>query len=293
MELFKPTAPPDAPIALPTSPGNGKPPAPCSNVAERILELDPNIVFTPESNRAIPLESITGLVESLREHGQLVLGIVASHPDKPGCWWLCLDGNRRLMGCRVLGIKFKAVVHHGPITPGALALTRLNIDKQHKKMSDDEVAADLYRIMDEFQCTQAEAARKSKLSAPEANKALKYEQRAVAEVKQAFANKTIVRDVARAISTVPPDKQKELLDRAIQHNMKSDAVEILAAQLRGKRPKNLKPLKASDAGAVLQFPADWGWDRLTDWLQHKLDVAKRSMKIPGLPASAFPSLLRS
>lgn len=204
-----------------------------SEVGRPELVLEPSIVETPDSNAEITLESVSPLVQSIMASGQLLPGIVAKHPTKPG-WYICLDGNRRLLAVRVLGRKFRAVMHAGKITPGALAKTRIISNRSGKRMTDDQLAADLEAIQAEEGCTQEEAARQCGVSAAEASKAKKFMEQALQEVKDALAAKQIVRDTARAIASVPQEKQKEFLERAIRNDMRSDTAEKIAKELRGK-----------------------------------------------------------
>lgn len=91
-----------------------------SELAERMLkegelmvEIEPDMVLpSPVPDRfegAYDDEKIAEIVESMRERGQIVPGLVRPAPAKPGHFQI-VYGRRRLAAARKLDIKFKAVV---------------------------------------------------------------------------------------------------------------------------------------------------------------------------------------
>jgi ParB-like chromosome segregation protein Spo0J len=249
-----------------------------------ILELDPAFVLTSECNPPIPLDSISGLLESIRTYQQLVIGIVALHPEKPG-YWICLDGNRRLLVCRILGIRFKAVEHSGKVTKGSLAATRIAANRSRRQMSDEELAADLAIIVEEDGCTQAEAARKHGVSSTHASQSKCFSKRAVSAVKQALANRTIVQEVGRMIALAPAAQQEELLARAIADKLTAADVADLAKDLSGKAAQG-KTLKFTCLGieARIKNPSVDNLQRYAKGLVAALKcIAKDGSRIERLP----------
>lgn len=262
-------------------------PAPC-----QALDLDTPTVCTPESNRQATLESVSDLLASMKLHGQLVLGIVASHPTKPGSW-LCLDGNRRLLCCRILGLKFRAVRHEGEITEASLAITRIATNNIREKMTDMEVAADLQRIMDAHNCSQAEAGERAGGICPsEVSKIMSFGKRAIPELIAAVEARTICRDVGRIISRLAsPEQQKEVLERAVTHNMKRDAVDVLVRQMNGKKVSKEKPIKArTPKGLQAIIPAS-DYDCVLGELATLTEAVRKAQK-HGLPLASLPALLK-
>ncbi|RWK68276.1 plasmid partitioning protein RepB [Mesorhizobium sp.] len=80
---------------------------------ERIAELDPGMILpSPVPDRfegAYDDKAIAELVESMRERGQIVPGLVRHSPEKPGHFQI-VYGRRRLAAAKKLGLKFKAAV---------------------------------------------------------------------------------------------------------------------------------------------------------------------------------------
>jgi ParB-like chromosome segregation protein Spo0J len=247
-----------------------------ADTVQPVLVIESAYVETPDSNPVIILGAISALVQSIITSGQVMPGIVAKHPTKPG-YWLCLDGNKRLVACRVAGIKFRAVEHTGKVTPGALARTRIIANRSGKRMTDEQLANDLEAIQTEDGCTQAEAGLQCGVSASEASKAKGFIKFATQEVKEALANKQIVRDTARAISTVPQDRQKEFLEDVLRIGMCSDAAEKRAREMRQKRgPKQKKwSIKLANAAATIKGDLGQGAEALVGRLQEIIKRLKR------------------
>ncbi|RUV77488.1 plasmid partitioning protein RepB [Mesorhizobium sp. M5C.F.Cr.IN.023.01.1.1] len=80
---------------------------------ERIAELDPEMILpSPVPDRfegAYDDKAIAEIVESMRERGQIVPGLVRHSPAKPGHFQI-VYGRRRLAAAKKLGLKFKAAV---------------------------------------------------------------------------------------------------------------------------------------------------------------------------------------
>src|SRR5688500_2923966 len=93
------TAPP------PRSSPNGTP------TETRVLEFDPADVLPAAGHRPVTPEQVaaSGLLGNVETNGQLAPGVLYDDPELPGKK-RASDGNRRLMCCRILGIKFKAIL---------------------------------------------------------------------------------------------------------------------------------------------------------------------------------------
>ena len=80
---------------------------------EQIVELDPEGILPstiPDRfDSAYDASAIADIVESIRERGQIVPGLVRPAPDGDGRFQI-VYGRRRLAAARKLGIKFRAVV---------------------------------------------------------------------------------------------------------------------------------------------------------------------------------------
>ena len=72
------------------------------------IYFDADLVVTPDDNPVYTPAMLADLLESVREHGQLVPGWVCPSPDLPPNKRLCVEGNRRVAVARQLGLPFWA-----------------------------------------------------------------------------------------------------------------------------------------------------------------------------------------
>ncbi len=137
-----------------------KPASPPADRAELVPKFfDTERIVTPAENPVYTPPMFADLLESLREHGQLVPGWVAPSPELPDHQRLCLEGNRRLAVARMLGLPFWAfdigrVVHEAE---------RIKLTFQHnhsrRLMSREEIAERAARYMELTDSTQDAAAK--------------------------------------------------------------------------------------------------------------------------------------
>lgn len=146
-----------------------------STAAER-LELvpkyfDAELVITPADNPAYSPAMLADLVESLREHGQLVPGWVCPSEELPQHQRLCLEGNRRLAVARLLGLPFWAF-DLGRDVPEAERI-KLTFQHNHSRrvMSREEIAQRAARYIELTGCSAADAARLLNVSGPTLSRA--------------------------------------------------------------------------------------------------------------------------
>ena len=137
-----------------------KPAGPPSDRAELVPKyFETERIVTPEDNPVYSPPMLADLLESMREHGQLVPGWVCPSPELPGDQLLCLEGNRRLAVARVLGLPFWAF----DIGRFVAEAERIKLTFSHnfirRRMSRDEIAERAARYMELTDCTQDTAAR--------------------------------------------------------------------------------------------------------------------------------------
>jgi len=90
------------------------------------------------------------------------------------------------------------------------------------------------------------------------------------------------------------EKIRELAEKVMRGLLCRDAV-VTAVQTilgGGKRVKSEKPVKFRHNGGKGEFPGEWGWDQIIQWLADCQDAAKRGAKMPNAPASYLPRLLK-
>lgn len=269
-------------------------------VPARVVELHTDHVVTPPGNRSVTLESVADLLPSIEQHGQHVPGIVYTDAGVPGRY-VCVEGNRRLLCCRVLGRPFCAVLLEHPPSDIDLIRLRLTTNMLRKAMTPDEVAADIRRYMAASGATQDAAAEFFGFSAGYVSKLLAPARRLLPELRHLADNPGVCRDVVRIVAAMPtPELQKQLAERVLEDvtrhgKAKRDRVERLATELRGgPAPRKPGRVRAEKEGATLVVPGDWAWDRLAKFLGDLAEVAKREARRDGkpvLPLSALPQLL--
>ena len=133
--------------------------------------LDPELIVTPDDNPHYSPAMLADLLESMREHRQLVPGWVCPSPDLPDQKRLCLEGNRRLMVAKILGLAFWAF-DLGRVVPEA---ERIKLTFQHnhsrRQMGREEIAERAARYIELTSCTAAEAAKLLNVSGPTLSRA--------------------------------------------------------------------------------------------------------------------------
>jgi ParB/RepB/Spo0J family partition protein len=128
-------------------------------------------MVTPDGNPVYTAAQLADLLASIREHGQLVPGWVCPSPDLPDGKRLCLEGNRRLAVCLMLGLPFWAF-DLGRAVPEAERIT-LTFQHNHSRrvMKPDEIAERAARYMEITGATQADTAKHLNISPPTLSRA--------------------------------------------------------------------------------------------------------------------------
>jgi hypothetical protein len=137
-----------------------KPASTPSSRAELVPKyFDTERIVTPADNPIYTPAMLAGLLESIREHGQLMPGFVAPSPDLPDDQRLCLEGNSRLACDRMLGLQFWAF-DIGRFVPEAERIT-LSFQFNHSRrvMSREEIVERAARYMEICDCTRDAAAK--------------------------------------------------------------------------------------------------------------------------------------
>lgn len=246
-----------------------------------VLELHTDDLLPGPGNRPATPDSLADLLPSMEQHGQQQPGIVTpAGPEHPGKDFV-LAGNRRVMCCRILGFKFKAIRVPGPITPLALIRIRLTENVIRRAMTPDEVVADLLAYIREAGCTQAEAAAALGLKPSYVSKLLAPSKRLIPDLHHLHQNTDLCRDALRIISAMPtPALQKELAEKVLARGrVKRDVIEAMAAELKGRLPRVPRQHRIQDGPAVLTVPGDWTAERLVEWLAGVHRKARRCVEL--------------
>lgn len=88
-------------------------------------------------------------------------------------------------------------------------------------------------------------------------------------------------------------KVREFSDRFVKGLMTRHRLEEEIEKLKGgKKSKKVKPVTAREDGAKIEFPGEWGWQKLAALARKLTDVAAKGEKHT-LPISALQQLLKS
>lgn len=210
------------------------------------IYLDTGQVVTPGDNPAYTPAMLADLLESMREHGQLLPGFVCPSPDLPPDKRLCIEGNRRLTVARQLGLPFWAFDLGRPVAEDE----RIRLTFQHnyprRVMSRDEIAEKAARYIELTGCTQGEAALHLKVSHPTLSRAF-GERRIPPELKpRADRLGLSIRSLIAAVPTPLMAKAIEFAETPGPDGKKPtrDAVSLFIRQLKQNGKPKVRKAKA-------------------------------------------------
>lgn len=127
-------------------------------------EFDPAECVSPEDNRPVNDDELGELLESLRQDGQIVSGIVSVHPTLPGKK-LVVAGNRRKRCCELLDIPFRAAFIDRVLTRVEIIRIRVGENVHRKNPSPFQLCQDVSEYMEERKlATWMEVSRELSLS---------------------------------------------------------------------------------------------------------------------------------
>ncbi len=111
-----------------------------------IMLIDPHLCHPAPGNRPFEAAKNGKLLESIRQRGQEVPGIVFHHPELPK-EYLVADGNQRCGYCKLLGVKFRAELRPEPYSEAEALKIRLTTNSVRKNASAFEMLKDAERLM--------------------------------------------------------------------------------------------------------------------------------------------------
>lgn len=208
------------------------------------VELDPARVHTPEGNRQYGKLDVESLLASIAAQGQLEHGLVFNHPSAAG-YYLCADGNRRLECCRLLGLKFKAVLLHGEPTRARVLQYRIVTAETRENLHPFDLCADIEELMKLEGCaTGREMAERLQLS--EATISRVTGTRRIPELLRERAR--LLPPTSLYIVSALPDAEQ--MEKAIAFTLDTtprptrDQLQRYVAELKGSKPARGKKPKA-------------------------------------------------
>jgi ParB/RepB/Spo0J family partition protein len=262
----------------------------------RVLEFDPGCVQHDPGNPAGRIDDVQDLIESFEATGgQQVPGFVYPHPELPDTY-ITPDGNRRLRTCRILGLKFKAILLARAPSKQELRRLRLTTNNVRKAMTPEQVAAEIEGHIAETGETQEQAAAFFGLSAGYVSKLLAPSKSLCAELHPLRDNPAISQDVLRIIARMPtPDLQKQLAERVLSTidvggTVGRESVESWKKALVCKPAKKIKAVKGRGKCLSYSFATEDHEVALAETLS--LADAIRKAQRHALPLSSLPSLLK-
>lgn len=252
--------------------------------ADAVVELDPHRVLPPPENRPVALADVADLLASVRACGQRVPILACPHPADPAAH-LGLDGNRRVLVCRALGVPVKAVLADRPLDRAEQAVLRVTCNAVRKMASPFEVGSDISLLMAERGLSQSEAARLMGLSDATASRYrnlrhLAPEARALIEAGK------LDWSAGYRLSPLAPSRQAELAARAAEQGLSGDQVRALIEAQNG--PRGRKERKPPAVTVTFTLAGDKPGAALVEQAQA---FAARAAKLRDLPAEAIRACL--
>lgn len=208
------------------------------------MYFDADLVVTPDDNPVYTSAMLTDLLESVREHGQLVPGWVCPSPDLLPNKRLCFEGNRRLTVTRQLGRRFWAF-DLGRFVPEE---ERIRLMFHHhgtrRRWGREEIAERAARYIELTGCSHGEAALHLKVSHPTLSRAF-GERRIPPELKpRADRLGLSIRSLVAAVPQPLMDQAIAYAETPVQDGRKPtrDQVALFVSQLKkGGKTKANRP----------------------------------------------------
>lgn len=282
-----------------TAPITSKGPSPAASVSK--VEPEPLVpkyfdvedIVTPSDN-VVDEKSLEQLIESIRQHSQLLPGWVCPSPDIPASKRLCLEGNRRSAVCRRLGRKFWAF-DLGRFVPEHERIALLfQHNHSRRVMSREEIAARAARFIELTSCTDAEAAKQLAIHPVTLSRAF-GELRIPASLRERA--KLLAPSIRSAIAAAPAERIEEALEFAEKPGASGrkptrDEVVEFVRGLRQDRARRPKTITVSVAGRTISFSLV-GDDSAAAVIRDLKSVSDRLAKHPDVAIEAWPFLFRS
>lgn len=198
---------------------------------QHIYELETHLIqYNPLQPRGvITPESLTELVDSIREQGILEPLVVARTP----AGYQLIAGERRLRAARILGMTIVPVVVKDTTPQGILEMSIVE-NVQREDLNPIERALAYRRLIEEFGLSTNEVARKVGKSAPTVSNTIRLLSLPDA-IKDALVAGVITEGHVRPlISLGDPVLMLDLFKRILRENSTVRQTEEMARQMKGK-----------------------------------------------------------
>ncbi|MEX0919678.1 MAG: ParB/RepB/Spo0J family partition protein, partial [Candidatus Saccharimonadales bacterium] len=177
-------------------------------------EIDPKLIdpnpHQPRTNFA--KETIDALASSIKEHGILQPLVAQARGDR----YELIAGERRLRAAKQLKLKSVPVIVRSFDEQQSLELALVE-NIQREQLNAVETAAAYQKLIDQFNLTAAEVAKKIGRDASTIKNTIRL-LRLPLEAKRALAEGLISEGHARSILSTPEEQQQTLLDSVIKNN---------------------------------------------------------------------------
>ncbi len=204
------------------------------NSTEKLYEMDPNeLQSNPLQPRGvITQESLTDLVESIREQGILEPIVVANTP----AGYQIIAGERRWRSAKILGLKIVPVRVINTTPQGMLEMSIVE-NVQREDLNPIEKALAYKRLIDEFGLGTNEVAKRVGKSAPTISNTIRLLSLPDA-IKDALVAGVITEGHVRPlISLGDPKLMLELFKKILRENATVRQTEELARTIKGEQDK--------------------------------------------------------
>lgn len=261
----------------------------------------------PEQPRkVIPIESVVGMADNIRQMGLLSPLIVCpidpraakrevdallELPSTPK--YKLIDGHRRF---RALGLvpldEFDALVLSEHPSPDMLLAIQLSLGFTNERLNPVDLADGIQRLMLLKRVSQAEMSTLLGISTPQLSKLLAINEGLASSVKEDVKAGLIGFSYAAALARIQDIPTQVALAEKVKGKLLSrDALEYEVKRFnqngKAKRPK---PLKVKDREALLQVPGDWTWQQINGWIAKLAEGVRKGMR-NNLPPGSLPGLM--
>ena len=215
-------------------------------------------------------EALEELAASIREVG--LLQPVVVRPVMPGHFELVM-GERRWRACQRAGLEHVPAIVRG--TPDDDLLREALMENLHREQLNPlEEAAAYQQLLDDFDATHDELARKVGRSRPHISNTIRLLQ-LPGPVQRRVAAGVLSAGHARALLALPdPQEQEQLAHRIVAEGLSVRAVEEIVAFGGEHQPKQRRPASRQPVAPALTELAD----RLSDALETRVKVEQGQRK---------------
>ncbi len=231
---------------------------------DRIFQISPDSIdFNPlQPRQNFPESGLRDLAESIRQHGIIQPLVVTKKGDR----FELIAGERRLRSARILGLKTVPVIKREEKEQRKLEIALIE-NLQREDLNPMEAAGAYRRLMDEFNLTQEEVARKVGKARSSVANTLRLLSLPKA-IQEALAAGKISEAHAKYLSGLEGEiKQLNMLKKILRQNLTV-----------AETDKEIRRLGGTKAAKVKDYMDRAKEDELAEFLSTKVEIRRQGSK---------------